>query len=153
MTQYQNACCPYCNKPLPDAELTNYFDLLLKGIGHRGSSFSDLDFFQGRLRLRVTHDGQTHRFLAMEFKYWRQLPLNPAQAWLMSDLARVPEFTVWLIAKRDDGRLGWINFRLINDPNDMPQPAVISEGQCQSLYRQWWNRERNEIAAEEADAL
>lgn len=105
--------------------ISNYFDWLLRGIGHRGSSFTDVD--------ALTHDGATGRFLLQEFKRGDE-PLNDAQRWAFRDLAKVApdKLTVWFVRRRDDGR---INFAVFGSGC----PAeTISIRQYQDRFRQWW---------------
>lgn len=103
--------------------VSNYFNALENGIGHRGSSFCDVD--------RLTHDGATNRFLVCEFKRSSE-PLAPGQEWALRELARIPQMTVWLARARADGFIGFREF-----PSDLEH--VITEEQYQTRVRDWWN--------------
>ena len=81
--------------------ISNYFDQIERGIGKRGSTFTDVD--------AVSHDGDTRRFLFREFKQDGER-LDPAQRWVLRELAHLPGCTVWFVRKRDDGRIGWAVF-------------------------------------------
>jgi hypothetical protein len=106
--------------------ISNYFDDLLKGIGHRGSSFMDVDAF--------THDALTKRWLVQEFKN-NEEPLDKAQLWMLRDLATLPKhFTVWLVRRRDDGFLDWADCRDVRATR-----TVISVAEYQQKFRDWWN--------------
>jgi hypothetical protein len=103
--------------------ISNYFDTVLAGIGHRGSSFSDID--------AVSHDGKTGRFLLQEFKREGE-PLDPAQHWMLQELAALPRhFTVWHVVKRDDGQIGFAVFSHALE--------VIPVQEYQRRFQCWWN--------------
>jgi hypothetical protein len=105
----------------PD-RLSNYFDRLLSGIGHRGSSFSDID--------ACTHDGATDRFLYQEFKRQAE-KINRGQADLLKALARRDYNTVWCVRPRADADLDWYNVRT-------RKLEVISVKEYRELVRRWW---------------
>jgi hypothetical protein len=107
------------------ASISNYFDDLLKGIGHRGSSFTDID--------AATHDEATDRWLFQEFKGPDET-LNRGQARHLLGLARQDYATVWCVRKRHDGYLDWCDVR-------SRQSGVITTGEYQARFRRWWNRE------------
>jgi len=102
--------------------ISNYFDTILGGIGHRGSSFTDVD--------AVTHDVRTHRFLFQEFKQEGE-KIDPSQYRVLKDLVAIPKhFTVWIVVKRRDGQIGWSQFS---------QPEhVISVPEYQARFAAWW---------------
>lgn len=114
MTQRKNAD--------PDS-LSNYFDRVLEGIGHRGSSFTDVD--------ALTHDERTDRYLFQEFKQAEEA-LNRGQARLLKGLARRDFITVWCVRRRTDGFLDWCDVATRT-------AATIGLGEYQRLYRCWWN--------------
>jgi hypothetical protein len=116
----------------PDAT-TNYFDRLLDGIGHRGSSFCDVDRMDGRPVVAITHDGQTHRFLLQEFKREGE-PASAAQSWLLECVARVPEFTVWVVVKMNDGSIVWLDVAV-------GEIDKLSEREYQDRFRLWWRNQ------------
>jgi hypothetical protein len=109
---------------------SNYFDRVYEGLGHRGSSFSDID--------GVTHDAKTQRFLFQEFKQEGE-PINPAQHWMLRDLAtafrKVPDhFTIWLVVRRHDGCFDWAVYG--------DELRTISLEELQQRFVAWWeNRE------------
>jgi len=108
--------------------ISNYFDAILGGIGHRGSSFSDID--------AVSHDGRTKRFLVQEFKREGEMR-DKAQHWMLQDLAGIPKhFTVWVIEKRWDGMIG---FAVVTCSRDPLAFYVISVEDYQDRFRAWWN--------------
>lgn len=116
----------------PDA-ISNYFDELLRGIGKRGSTFTDID--------AVTHDKDTGRFLFQEFKQPTER-LHPAQAMMLRDLARVPVFTVWLVRRLNAGRIGWIDFH-----GGRPQhEEIITEREYQARFGSWWATHIDDVA-------
>lgn len=78
--------------------ISNFFDRVLKGIGHRGSSFTDVD--------ALTHDEATDRFLFQEFKNADE-QLNRGQARLLKGLARREFCTVWCVRRLDDRHVEW----------------------------------------------
>ena len=102
--------------------ISNYFDGVLRGIGKRGSSFSDID--------AVSHDRDTHRFLVQEFKREND-PINPGQHWMLRDLAAIPRhFTVWHIVKRDDGQIGFADYG--------DELRVIGVDEYRARFAAWW---------------
>lgn len=125
MTQLRNA----------PSDISNYFDRLLHGIGHRGSSFMDIDRIDC-CPIRVTHDGQTHRFLYQEFKHEGEAS-NAGQRRTLEALAIVPENTVWVVIKRRDGRLDWGQLTA----GRQTQLYTISEVDYRSRYRRWWDNQ------------
>ena len=77
--------------------ISNYFDEIERGIGKRGSTFTDVD--------AVSHDKDTGRFLFREFKE-AQEPLHKAQVWVLRDLATLPRCTVWMVRRIDHQHIG-----------------------------------------------
>lgn len=106
----------------PD-RLSNYFDGLLRGIGHRGSSFTDVD--------ALTHDERTDRYLFQEFKREDE-PLNRAQWRAFTGLARKDYITVWCVRKRKDGRLDWCDVA-------MRSKETISIEDYRRRFKCWWD--------------
>ncbi len=120
----------------PD-RLSNYFDRLLEGIGHRGSSFTDLDLLNsdgcGCIPFRlsaITHDGRTERFIIQEFKYEGET-ISRGQRRTLIGLARKPDFTVWIVIKRDDGLLDFCD--VATDRSE-----TISTDEYKSRFKDWW---------------
>ena len=122
--------------------ISNYFDQLERGIGKRGSTFTDVD--------AVSHDGDTRRFLFREFKQDGER-LDPAQRWVLRELAHLPGCTVWFVRKRDDGRIGWAVF------GSGRREAAITEADYRRRLQGWWDNQppeapgahRGELAASE----
>lgn len=104
--------------------VSNYFDEIERGIGKRGSTFTDVD--------AVSHDKDTGRFLFREFKIDGE-PLTRAQRWTLSELATLPRCTVWFVRRRDDGRIGWALF------GSGRQEIVISVEEYRARLQCWWN--------------
>lgn len=86
MTQYRKD---------PDAT-SNWFNALFYGIGHRGSSFSDIDAF--------IHDARTDRILLMEFK-WKGNVIPKGQALGLRSFARREGLTVWCLKRLENDRV------------------------------------------------
>ena len=107
--------------------ISNYFDVLERGIGKRGSTFTDVD--------AVTHDGDTGRFLFREFKQDGE-PLHPAQLWVLRELAHLPGCTVWFVRKRSDGRIGWAAF------GSGRTEEVITAAEYRRRLQCWWENRR-----------
>jgi len=105
--------------------LSNYFDRLLEGIGHRGSSFTDID--------AASHDEATDRWLFQEFKGPDER-LNRGQARHLLGLARQDYATVWCVRKRHDGRLDWCDVA-------SRHTDVITTEEYQARFRRWWSRD------------
>lgn len=108
---------------------SNYFDALMQGIGHRGSSFMDLD----NTALYVTQDKETGRALVQEFKREGEPQMSSGQRICLEWLARRPGFTVWVCVKRNDGRIGFTHIGRTNE-------LVLSETQYQQRVRAWWQQ-------------
>ena len=109
--------------------VSNYFDEIERGIGKRGSSFTDVD--------ALSHDGDTGRFLFREFKVEGE-PLDKSQEWTLTDLSWLDKCTVWLVRKRADGMIGWAE---INAEGATPEePITVRE--YQRRVKQWWFPER-----------
>jgi hypothetical protein len=133
--------------------LSNWFDDVLRGIGRRGSSFTDID----RLTVRgCTHDGHTRRYLYQEFKRPHEACAD-AQWWVLYDLAREPNATAWLVRQGEDlATVEWTRFHEVPEgrgPLTMAavrqlRPRLAAETLTLEMYRQrydaWW-------AATEAD--
>lgn len=108
----------------------NRFDAWLAGIGHRGSSFCDID--------AITHDERTHRYLIQEFKHDGE-PLTDGQHKVLSDLAREPRVTVWY-CQLHEGGLFWADMLF-----EAESLALITVAEYQDRFRAWWaNRYRVE---------
>jgi len=104
--------------------ISNYFDEIERGIGKRGSTFTDVD--------AVSHDGDTGRFLFREFKADNE-PLDKAQAWVLRELAHLPKCTVWFVRRLDAGFIGWAQFG-----SGQQEEEVISIEEYQERLRCWW---------------
>jgi hypothetical protein len=111
--------------------ITNWADRVLAGVGHRGSSFCDVDHVEYRPKMIVADDGVTHRFIVQELKHEGERTAV-GQRRLLEALAQVPEFTVWGITQRIDRTVGWQDFRTGGT-------AIISEQEWRTRYQRWWN--------------
>jgi len=123
VTQIQSCACERCS-------LSNHFDRVLKGVGHRGSSFSDLD--------AVTHDGTTGRFLVQEFKYYESPAVPYAQHWMLQGFAAIPaHFTVWIIVYRDEKTIDFVEI-----PRDFSHRGfcTITVAEYRERFRCWWEQ-------------
>ena len=103
--------------------VSNYFDDIERGIGKRGSSFTDID--------GMSHDRDGDRFLFREFKTnGEQMDIHQYEA--LKALARLPKCTVWFLRKLGDGK---IRFGAIgsNEPGE-----IISEEEYKQRLRKWW---------------
>lgn len=115
MTQYRDE---------PD-RVSNQFDKWLKGIGKRGSSFTDVD--------ALTHDEHDDRFLFQEFK-GPNGTLSVGQSKTLKGLTRKEYVTVWCVRIRHDGQLDWCDVA-------SRVADVIDVTEYQARFRRWWNRE------------
>ena len=122
MTQRRKTHCPQCGHDLDP--ISNYFDKLLDGIGHRGSSFTDID--------AVSHDESTSRWLFQEFKGPRE-SLNRGQARHLKGLARQDYLTVWCVRKRGDGLVDWCDVA-------SRRAETITVDEYRERFRRWWDR-------------
>jgi hypothetical protein len=105
-------------------DISNYFDSLFAGVGHRGSSFTDID--------GLVHDGKTSRFLFMEFKEPAELTSNGQRTALVS-LSRLPSVDVWLLRRLDDG---WIQ-KIVLPTGD---EETLSEAKIRLRFEEWWGQ-------------
>lgn len=105
------------------SDISNYFDALFRDIGHRGSSFTDID--------GLTHDGRTNRFLFMEFKEANE-QLKNGQRRALSGLALLPNADVWVL-RRSDGLIEK------SRPQSESDVEVLSEDKLRDRFWEWWN--------------
>ena len=113
-------------RKFPD-DISNYFDEIEKGIGKRGSSFSNLD--------AVSHDGdKPERFLFREFKHESE-DLDPAQKWALEGLARLPRCTVLVIRKLNSGI---IELSVFMPKRNKWHKKTITVSEYQSKIKHWW---------------
>jgi hypothetical protein len=103
--------------------INNYFNELESGLGHRGSSFSDID--------GVSHDGPTNRFLFREFKQDGE-PLSAGQRRLLEGLALLPGCRCWYVMVRDRNTLVWSDMR-------SGEIDIISPQEYRYLVSDWWS--------------
>lgn len=103
--------------------ISNYFDEVERGIGKRGSTFTDVD--------AVTHDMDTGRFLFREFKEQGE-ELDKAQRWVLEALAGLPRCTVWFVRRVDAGFIGWAQF------GSGRSEEIISEHEYRRRLSAWW---------------
>ena len=108
---------------------SNRFNRVLDGVGHRGSSFQDLDC--------VIHNMKGNRFLFIEWKHQGELKdgrLNLGQQRTMEGLAKLPKCAAMLVVMRDDGLFDlsfapmWENVR-----------REVTEEQLRGGINDWWN--------------
>ena len=125
MTVLRNDSCPQCGYVL--SPISNYFNNLLDGIGHRGSSFTDID--------AVSHDGKTGRWLFQEFKGEHET-LSYGQEWCVSAFTQHDRFTAWVVRKRDDGYIGWVEYRAGATLNE----ERITVAEYKRRFSLWWTR-------------
>lgn len=119
----------------PDA-ISNWFNAQLKGIGHRGSSFTDIDFL---VVAALTHDGYSRRFLFQEFKRPHE-ETDPAQWWALADLARQPNTTVWLVRQCDG--LHAVEHTVFHDTprSGLLTAETIALEEYRRRYFLWWEQ-------------
>lgn len=91
VTQLRNKYCRSCGED--QDPISNWFDAVLQGQGHNGSSFINVDSMAVSA---LTHHGGSRRFLFQEFKRANE-ECSYAQWWALADLARQPRTTVWLV--------------------------------------------------------
>lgn len=114
----------------PDS-LSNHFDRLFRGIGHRGSSFTDID--------GISHDMVTERFLVMEWKRDGEL-FNWGQVLTLQALAKLSQVTVWAIRRTHNDNI----YDFVQVPpngngcwRDLVQQ--ISAEELRKHYKNWWD--------------
>lgn len=112
MTQYRRD---------PD-RISNFFDTLFQGIGHRGSSFMDID--------ALVHDVRTDRLLLMEFK-WDGNRIPTGQALALRAVARKPDWTVWCLYRLADDRVR--AYELVDDAITTLTPV-----EARTWLAGWW---------------
>ncbi len=109
--------------------ISNYFDRITRGVGHRGSSFTDVD------SLVITHDKDRGVALVQEFKHETE-ELSVGQRLALEWLATRPGFAVWLLVKRKDGRIGFTDMRSFR----MDGQRILTEAQYRARFAEWWER-------------
>ena len=114
MTQYRN----------DRGRESNWLDEWEQGIGHRGSSFTDID--------AVTHDEHTQRYLYRELKGPYEPPINRGQWRFLQAKAKEARTTCWYLRRRLDGRINWYDF-------STHERAVFSREEYRARFRAWWN--------------
>lgn len=115
--------------------IRNWYDKLVDGIGHRKSSFCDVDVMEFTpTRLMIAHNRSASRALVVELKHEHERMLA-GQEETLRWLASRSGFTVWLVTQRVDNMVGWNDFAL--SPS---VPSVsITRGQFRDKYHRWWN--------------
>lgn len=109
------------------SSISNYFDRLFDGIGHRGSSFTDVD------ELKYSHDGWTDRFLFMEFK--RDGEGCPAgQRRGLEALSKLPGVTSWYLQLRTDGKITFAEYT----NGSLELIDMITPDECRERFAAWW---------------
>ena len=118
----------------PDA-ISNHFDDLFAGIGHRGSSFTDIDgFITGKF---LMHNRQwAHRFLMLEFKRGAE-PLSVGQEEVLVAFASQGDrFDAWLIRWFPD------YYEIVFYPDKTA--LVETATQIQGFLKEWWSFQPHE---------
>jgi hypothetical protein len=123
MTKKRKDLCPACGYALEP--ISNYFNAVLDGIGARNSSFTDVD--------AVSHDGKSGRWLFQEFKGESEV-LSFGQEWCVKAFTEHERFTAWVVRKREDGRIGWVEYR----DGATACEELISVPEYQRRFRAWW---------------
>lgn len=127
MTQVRKKLtCPYCWNEIEP--VSNHFDLIFKGIGHRGSSFSDCDW--------ITHDLAGNRFLLMEFKRADE-ELSDGQELLLRGFAALPACSA-IVVRWDTAKpytVHWYNKK------GKRFSAIFTIDKLQNFYSRWWNKD------------
>jgi hypothetical protein len=117
--------------------ISNWFDRVLAGIGHRGSSFTDVDFLGVRA---LTHDGLSRRFLFQEFKRPGEVCSN-GQWWALYDLARQPNTTVWLVTQCEGLQaVDLLAFKEVPRDGLLDARKGLSLDDYRREFADWWNR-------------
>lgn len=106
--------------------ISNYFNDLVKDLGHRGSTFMDID--------AVTHDREGDRFLIQEFKQPGE-PVNKAQRETLNALTTLPRVQVWIIQRTQN--------RFVVEMTVCPhgRPEEVSVNIYRQRYARWWDCE------------
>jgi hypothetical protein len=115
--------------------LSNWFDRQLTGIGHRGSSFTDLDRLDWSPMV-FTQNDVTGRVLVQEFKQDGEKK-NPAQFRALRGLARIApqKLSVWCVVRRRDGFIGWCDVATFVRTK---QTEIITLDEFRGRFRRWW---------------
>lgn len=113
-------------KEHPDS-VSNWLNQLLAGVGHRGSSFMDIDL------LKIVNDGPTDRFLFIELKDRDEKQINRGQERTLVGLARVPHHTVIGIHRQQHRRIDLRHFNVNSLRRD------VSEEEARIVVSNWWN--------------
>lgn len=106
--------------------ISNEMDRILEGVGHRGSTFTDID--------AMSHDMRTHRFLFMEFKRPNE-SMTSGQRMALCDLALEERMTVWYVQLWPNGDYGQIAWADMRWPDSID---FISVEEFRARYRSWW---------------
>jgi hypothetical protein len=108
-------------------DISNYFDGLFRDIGHRGSSFTDVD--------GLVHDGKTGRFLFLEFKQAGEPKPSRGQAIAMLALSTLPGCEFWGLRRMppDD-----VNITICQD-GAPTWTGTLGESSTQTLFASWWD--------------
>lgn len=118
--------------------ISNYFDALEADIGHRGSSFSDIDavsvfIAEGGRISAVSHDGRTKRFLFREFKEAHER-VSEGQKRLLMGLAWLPHVRVWLVRRTEHGTVTLVEFT----GAACTFPLELTPEQYRRRFAAWW---------------
>ena len=119
----------------PEA-ISNWFDRVLEGIGHRGSSFTNVDALAVAA---LTHDGNSRRFLFQEFKRPRE-ECSTGQWYALYDLARQPRTTVWLVRQGDPPETVDLTAFQEVAAGGILRAATLTLDAYRDRYRAWWDQ-------------
>jgi len=115
--------------------ISNHFDDLFSGLGHRGSSFTDVD--------GLVHDGRTGRFLFMEFKHEGE-PVSQAQIYALNALAKNHKnISAWFIRQMNNGTYKIADAAQATRANGawvLLSAETIDGAVLKERFRAWWDR-------------
>ena len=115
-----------CQCGCPEHKVSNFFNRLFEGIGHRGSSFADVD--------GLVDDSRSDRQLMFEFKRSDEI-LTDGQKIALVNFSRRKGRESWLLRLRKDREglhvTAWIYGRVVFE-EDMDWIGV------QELFASWW---------------
>jgi len=103
--------------------ISNWFDELERGLGKRGSTFTNLD--------AISHDKDTGRFLIREFKHCGE-SISRGQRWLLEELAKLPRCTAWILERRDPDHI------VLTDLTTPAPAVVLTRIEYRRHVRRWW---------------
>jgi hypothetical protein len=105
----------------------NFFDRLFSGIGHRGSSFTDVD--------GLSHDVASNRFLMFEYKRPFE-KMSKGQQMALFAFSALPGCEFWGIR-----RTGEFFDVIVCQSGRQTWRGTIGWDALRSMYRGWWDGE------------